>query len=424
MDKNDLDNKIMKRTLHIFVAMIVAALSYGSAFAQGTTSPYSKIGYGLLSDNASSIQRSMGGVGYAMQNGRTINAMNPASYSQVDSLTFLWDMGIDLTNLWSSENGVKAHSFGGGLDYITAEFKMAKHLGGSFGLIPFSSVGYTFGSTLEGGSEYRSGSGGINQLYLGAGYEPLKGLSVGANVSYMFGTTVNNNTITVTGGQITLFQRVMEVRDWNLQLGVQYARNINAADRVVVGATYQPKKSFHGHTWGTYYDSQDTQFDSIGYTSLSGKYEQPHSLGVGVSYTHRNRLQVELDYTYQDWSGAKYAPLEGFEVSTLQFDKRWKVAAGMQYCANRRTSYWGMASYRLGAYFNHDYINITGNNVRDYGVSAGIGLPVPNGKTTINLGFEWKHRYAAPVSLIKEDYFNITVGVNFNESWFWKNKIR
>lgn len=27
--------------------------------------PYSKMGYGMLSDNVSSIQRSMGGVGYA-----------------------------------------------------------------------------------------------------------------------------------------------------------------------------------------------------------------------------------------------------------------------------------------------------------------------------------------------------------------------
>ena len=27
-------------------------------------------------------------------------------------------------------------------------------------------------------------------------------------------------------------------------------------------------------------------------------------------------------------------------------------------------------------------------------------------------------------NLLKEDYLNITVSVNFNEMWFWKNKIR
>ena len=63
-------------------------------------------------------------------------------------------------------------------------------------------------------------------------------------------------------------------------------------------------------------------------------------------------------------------------------------------------------------------------NVRDYGASIGVGLPAPNGKTTVNLGFEWRHRESSPKQLITENYFNITLGVNFNELWFWKSRIR
>ena len=114
----------------------LAALATLVMTAQVTTSPYSRIGYGLLNDNASGIQRQMGGVGYAMQNGRAINVKNPASYSQVDSLTFLWDIGVDLSNVWSKENYLKGYNFGGGLDYITSQFRIAKHLGGSFGIVP------------------------------------------------------------------------------------------------------------------------------------------------------------------------------------------------------------------------------------------------------------------------------------------------
>ena len=87
----------------IITLCLLTALCCGTAMAQIVTTPYSKMGYGLLSDNASSIQRSMGGVGYAMKGGRIINVMNPASYANVDSLTFLWDVGIDLTNLWSKD---------------------------------------------------------------------------------------------------------------------------------------------------------------------------------------------------------------------------------------------------------------------------------------------------------------------------------
>ena len=91
-------------------------------------------------------------------------------------------------------------------------------------------------------------------------------------------------------------------------------------------------------------------------------------------------------------------------------------------------------TYRVGGFFNHDYMvvgykdpttqRVTDNNVRDYGVSLGFGLPAPQSKTMINLGFEWRHRQASPNALIKEDYFNITLGINFNEMWFWRNKIR
>ena len=64
------------------------------------------------------------------------------------------------------------------------------------------------------------------------------------------------------------------------------------------------------------------------------------------------------------------------------------------------------------------------SNLRDYGFSVGVGLPAPGSKTTINLGVEWRHREATPLNLISENYLNITLGVNFNELWFWKSRIR
>ena len=395
----------------------------GVAMAQIVTTPYSKMGYGMLNDNVSSIQRSMGGVGYAMKGGRIINVMNPASYADVDSLTFLWDFGIDLTNLWSKENDNKGYNFGGGLDYLTGHFKVAKNLGASFGLLPYSSVGYAYGTTLDNGSDSHSGSGGFNQLYVGLGYRPIKNLSVGFNFAYLFGTTANSTLIASSSS--SYFTRYMKIRDWNTQIGLQYSLPVaNGRDLLTLGATYQPKKSYHGDAWGTSFDSQDNKVDTIGFTSMKGNYEQPATIGVGLSYNVNRKLTVEADYTYQKWSKAKYLPISGFESQSLQFDDRWKIAAGMQFTPNRRGSYVGAMSFRAGVFYNHDYLNFGGNNVRDYGASVGVGLPAPNGKTTVNLGLEWRHRETSPTKLITENYLNITLGVNFNELWFWKNRIR
>lgn len=413
----------MKLIKNIVLLSLAVAMGCGTAQSQIVTTPYSKMGYGMLSDNVSSIQRSMGGVGYAMRGGRIINVMNPASYANVDSLTYLWDVGVDLTNLWSKENGNSGYNFGGGLDYLTGHFRITKGLGAAFGLLPYSSVGYTYGGDIDGGLESRSGNGGFNQLFVGVGYEPVKNLSVGANFAYLFGTT--SNTTLISSTSTSYFSRVMKIRDWNAQVGVQYSLPLNKGrDLLTMGATYQPKKSFHGDAWGTSFDSQDNKVDTIGFTSMSGKYEQPSSIGVGLSYNINRKLTIEADYTFQKWSSAKYEPISGFEPQSMKFDDRWKVAAGVQYTPNKRGSYVGAMSFRAGAFYNHDYMNFSGNNVRDYGASVGVGLPAPGGKTTVNLGVEWRHRETSPTQLITENYLNITLGVNFNELWFWKNRIR
>ena len=412
----------MRKYSHIIVLLLVLAATL-QAGAQNTTSPYSRMGYGLLGENATGIQRQMGGVGYAMQNGRQVNVMNPASYSQTDSLTFLWDIGLDFTSVWMREGNEKANNTGGGLDYINSAFRIAKNLGASFGVVPFSSVGYTFGTDIDNGTESRAVTGSVSELYVGAGWTPLKNLSIGANVSYMFGTLQNYTYINSTS--TSLFLREMEIRDWNLHAGVQYALPLGKSDRLVIGAAYSPKKSLHGHAWGSYYDvTSDTKRDTVGYCSMKGNYELPNTMGAGLNYTHGSKWMAELDFTYQDWSKAKYTPIKGFESTNSKFDDRWKVSGGIQFVPNVRGGYFKRIAYRAGVYYNHDYQNFIGNNLRDYGVSLGFGFPALGSKTTVNLGVEYKHRYTAPTSLIKEDYLNVTLSVNFNEMWFWKNKIR
>lgn len=397
--------------------------------AQNTTSPYSKFGVGLLNDNATAAQRSMGGVGYAMNSGRQINVMNPASYAAIDTLTFLFDMGVDVTTLWSYENGAYSRDFGGGLDYITMQFPLGKRMGGSIGLLPYSSVGYSFGSEIVHGSNSREGYGGLNQLYLGLSGRIIDGLTVGTNISYLFGTTVNDMYAYTSTGSASLFERVLQVRDWHVQVGAQYSYEFNKKNRATVGLVYTPGKTLLGHTWAIKYDiNSDSAPDTIGYTSLRDKYGLPDTWGVGLNYQWDNRLMTEVDFTYQPWKDAKSSPILNKDGETVfqpsEYDNRWKIAAGVQYTPNFRGSYVQRINYRLGGFFNHDYIVVGENNVRDYGVSIGFGLPTLKSKTVVNLGFEYRHRQAYPNPLIKEDYFNVTVGINFNELWFWQNKIK
>ena len=418
----------------ILTAFMVCAFV---ASAQVQT-PYSMYGYGILGDRATSMQRQMGSVGYAMNSGRQVNVMNPASYAAVDSLTFLFDMGADVSMIWSREGSAKERATGGGLDYLTMQFPLSKHFGGSVGVVPLSSVGYAFGNEIKHGAMENQGSGGINELYLGfAG--TVKGFSLGFNVSYNFGNIINDVFSTPASGGNSKTEHVMKIRDWGVLIGAQYTARLNRHNRMVLGVTYSPKKTLLGTTWVT---TQETTLKEdpveIVRESMKGRYYMPNAVGAGVSFTHErvSRFTAEFDYTWQGWKDARYSALTvknnaGHDVTVFEgkgynmdFQDRSRFALGLEYVPKLRGSYLQRVAYRLGAYYTDDYLKIKGNGLRDFGVAAGFGFPTIEGKTIINLGLEWKMRQARPESLIKENYFNITLGVNFNEVWFFKRRIR
>ncbi|MDE5841206.1 MAG: hypothetical protein K2H49_09830 [Muribaculaceae bacterium] len=409
-------------------AVIVLLATIFSAYADVNT-PYSMYGYGIIGDRATSMQRQMGGVGYAMQSGRQINVMNPASYASIDSLTFLWDMGANMNMRWSKDRNASDHGFGGGLDYVTMEFPLSKFMGMSIGMVPLSQVGYSFGDDIKYGARQNQGSGGITEAYAGLSGK-IGGFSIGVNVSYDFGTIQNDVYATPGSGTQSLFEQVMQIRDWNVVAGIQYKQPINKYNSVTLGATYSPKKSFHGKTWLTLQDlTADSAPDTVATSNLKGRYYSPQTLGFGVAYTHEkvHRIVVEADFTWQQWSKAPFSSLvdENGQVvfDGMRFTDRRKFAIGGEYTHNIRGNYLERMPFRLGAFYTHDYLKIDRNTMKEYGVSLGTGFVAPHGKTMINFGLEWRHRQTSPVSLLTENYFNIMVGVNFNEVWFFKRRL-
>lgn len=420
----------MKKLSIFILAALAWLLGTLGAVAQNTEiSPYSRFGYGALSDHANTTQKGMGGVGIASRSGQYVNFMNPASYAAIDSVTFLFDISASAKTLSTSEvrDGVKksGKDFTGGLDYVTLQFPLTRYGGMAIGLTPYSQVGYKFGNEISNGTNEHQGSGTVSELFVGLAAKPFKGFTLGVNVSYMFGTLLNDTYI-YSSSATSLFERVMEVRDYNLRFGVQYGFNVNADNYLTLGAIYSPRKSFHGHAYGVKYDiNQDTENDTIAYGSMKGHYDMPETWGGGIAWNWRKSLTVEADFTYQPWKDVKYRLIDGFDqAGANRFDNRWKAAVGAEYVPAIRGSYLRRVHYRLGGYYSNDYIKVGDNSIREYGLSIGLGLPAPSTKTMINFSVEYRHREATPAKLVTENYFQFTLGVNVNELWFWQSKLR
>ncbi|MFR0835772.1 MAG: hypothetical protein ACLSG8_06120 [Barnesiella sp.] len=363
----------------------------------------------VLDDNAIGAQKAMGGVGYAMQGKRQINVMNPASYASMDSLTFLFDMGINYQSIWSKENSVSEQSQGGGLDYITMQFPLGRYMGGSIGLLPYSSVGYAFGKSISNGSDSRSGEGGISQLYIGVSGRLWKRLSLGVNVGYLFGNIVNNIYATTDGSSQGLFETTMAVKDFHLQFGLQYTHPFNKKNKATVGLVYSPSKSLLGKATSSTYDltAGTSTLDTT--VNMKNNYKLPHTFGAGISYIYDNRLTIGLDATYQNWADMPY-----YNVSTnsgYSLNNRYKLALGAEYLPSLMSGgYVQHIRYRVGGFYNRSYLNIRGNDLNEYGVSCGFGFPLRNDKSIVNLSFEYVNRQEALRNLLKKIFSEFRSG--------------
>ena len=92
-------------------------------------SPYSRFGLGVLSEQQVGADRAMGGIGIGTRGHNNINLLNPASYSTVDTLSFLFDFGFSLQNGNFSENGKKVNAKNAGPDYVAMQFRVQPKIG-------------------------------------------------------------------------------------------------------------------------------------------------------------------------------------------------------------------------------------------------------------------------------------------------------
>ena len=117
---------------------------------------------------------------------------NPASLGELKLTTF--SVGVHYKNTQLSSTEAKENVTSSSLDYIAVSIP-TKRFGFSFGIMPYSSVGYRLQS-LEGIddeiapdvlSRYE-GNGGLNRTFFSVGIPVFKGLNLGASFIYNFGT--------------------------------------------------------------------------------------------------------------------------------------------------------------------------------------------------------------------------------------------
>ncbi len=426
------------------IGLILCGLS---GFAQqdlnnnNTTSPFSRFGLGVLNHYGYGRTSAMGGASIGSRHEVQTNSSNPASYNSIDSLSFVFDFGLDgtISKYQSNSGTMKANDIN--FRYFSLSFPVNKWIGAAMGVQPFSDMGYTevFNEDITNvGTVYHNytGEGSSTKSFFGLSLMPFKGLSLGANLNYIFGRMNQNSVVSYSDATLYYLSRRESTRlsDFTLSYGLQYDYELKKNQFLTLGVTFETQSNlsaFHSLdtykalTYGT--SSSSASIDSIPETK--GNIVLPSTIGVGLSYNKLNKLEINADYYYAGWSKSTF-----FGSSDQLLTDQSRISAGFEYTPEAFSirSYVKRIKYRAGFHFENSYLqladpkstdaNAAKHQIKEFGVSFGAGLPFPKSKSTANFAFEFGKQGTTDYNLAKNNYMKLSVYLNLYDYWFVKRK--
>jgi hypothetical protein len=410
--------------LSVIIVLIICGFS-GFAQNNNTTSPFSRFGLGDLNHYGYGRTSAMGGASIGSRHNVQINSANPASYNANDSLSFVFDFGVDGTfsKYKSTTEKMKVNDVN--FRYFALSWPVTKWFGAGMGIQPFSDMGYdvSVAEALTGvGNVYHSyqGEGSTSKAFFGASVSLVKGLSVGANLNYIFGRLNQNTTIAFDAADLFFISKTegTRLRDFTLTYGLQYDLKLKKDEYLTLGITFEKQTDVT-----TLHRVFSEKIISINSSSLvdtlknipesKSSIKLPSTFGIGLSYNKINKLEINADYYYAGWSKATFFGEKLYDPATdnVELVNQSRISAGVEYIpeATSIRSYMKRVRYRAGLHQENSYLKLNGHQIKEFGVSLGVGFPFPKSKSTANFALEFGEKGTLTDNLVRNNYTKLSL---------------
>lgn len=420
-----------------FFTLLAGSLS---AAAQVTnSSPYSQFGLGDLKGSFLPQNRAMGGLSMGIRKPGlydNINLANPASYSSIELTTFDIGASMDLRRL--SKSGVSGkNQFNSTLSHITFGIPINKFSAISFGLVPYSDLGYQFknsGLVDTNRVEYiYGGEGGISKAYLGYGFRINKNLSLGFNVSYLFGSLKENRAFEFVNDLNAFNSRTQykqSVSGLSFDYALQYSANLSEKTKLILGytgnagndlnssnniVTTRYRKNIQG-------EEQAAADSTFFFEGAKNTIKMPMTHTAGFAFEKTNAWLIGADVSYSKWSDYR----EGSINPGLNNSLGLAIGGQVTPDASSINSYFKLVDYRLGFKYDKTFVKINDTDINQYALTFGFGFPLPRNRATfykINFSAELGQRGTESNNLVRDRFVNFNLGFTLNDKWFQKTYI-
>ena len=413
-------NKLKKLVVVLFVFCGL------SAFAQlGTSSPYSRFGLGDLQGNAFPVYNALGGGVTALSSSNSVNPSNPASYTSFRANSFLFSTGgmHKTTQLQNSTDKQVVNN--SAFSHLTIAFPISSKLGASFGMLPFSDIGYTLNArdTVVNADMIYTGDGGLSKVYFGGAYEPFKGFSLGINASYLFGGLNRRKKLDYDDESFfdSRSNSSINLKGYYYELGLLYKKELANEKELSFGLTANNNSTLRAKRTNiveTISGENEIVKDTASNVVEWGEVTLPNYISTGLMYRDGEKWLLIADYSMQNW--ADYTLLgESDDLSNSM-----RLSGGLQYTPefNSVTKYYKRMQYRLGAAYSNTPLTLNDTQLKEMSVSFGFGIPVKKSRTKYDVSLTLGQRGTTDNSLIKEQFVKFGLSVSYDGIWFVKRK--
>lgn len=417
-----------------FCLLLSFAVSSYSVVVQAQTitkSPYSRFGVGDLQNRGFAQNFAMGGTGVAINSPKNINIQNTASLVGLNQTTFEVGANMDFAKFSTADKMQRNTT--ANLAYLALAFPVSKRWASTIGLTPYSSVGYKVSTTIynptAGNVNYTyEGNGGINKAFIGNAFKVTKDLSLGMNISYLFGSLNKVQTIVLVDSTYSYNTRVKDntlVGDLYFDYGMQYTMHLKEGQSLIFGATLAlPYNVSVTKTAIAERFTANAGYETIKDTlagsenAVKGKLKLPMQYAIGISY-RSTKWFTTAEYSFQQWS--KYQELAN-SVENLTDGNAVRLGAQYQPNVDAVNDYLKLVQYRLGVRYGQSNLLVNGQQLNEMAISAGMGFPIRKTQNVLNISAEIGQRGTTEMSLIKEQFVRLSLGVSFSDRWFIKRK--
>jgi len=413
------------------IVSICLLFTIGTFAQEGTASPYSFYGIGDIRFKGNTENRSMGGIG-VFSDSLHINLQNPAGYGQLKFTTFTLAGSYNTSDFRTNSGDGKARRTT--IDYLALGLPVTKKLGVGFGMMPYSSVGYkiqgeeTSQQTSIIKSKQFFGTGGVNRVFLGAGYKINSNLRVGVNLDYNFGeieTTSYEFWDIIEYGSREL--NVSTIRGFSFNTGAMWNKKINKKLDVYASLVYTPESTLRFSnerniaTVRRSTNSTPVVIDGEDIDVADTRLKLPSKVAFGAGVGEANRWLVGAEYTFQKTSDFS----NRFEdITNATYENSSKISVGGYYIPDYDsfTSYMKRMTYRAGFRHENTGLVLADKSINDTALTFGLGFPISGSFSNLNLGFEYGKKGTKALNLVEENYLNVSLSLSLNDRWFVKRK--